>query len=158
MNPAPRIEHILVPHDFDQAAESALSYALGLAETLGARVTILHAYEMPVYGYPDAIVASFESATERKRQCGEVLQRVASRARRSSVSVDTALQQGTPWAEIVDTAERLHVDLIVMGTHGRRGIHRVLLGSVAEKVVRCAPCAVLTLHAAEAREGLAVGA
>jgi len=150
MPAVPQIQHILVPHDFGAPAESALVYALGLAEKLGARVTVLHAYEVPAYGFPDAVVASFEFASEVERRATDTLEKIRSRTRGSSGEVETMLRRGTPWAEIVAVAESLPADLIVMGTSGRTGMPRLLLGSVAEKVVRMAPCPVLTVHAAQA--------
>jgi len=151
MNPAPKIQHILVPHDFAEAADSALSYALAFAEKLGARITLLHAYEVPAYGYPDAFVASLEFSSQVEERASTLLQKVAAQARRPNVEIDAVLRRGAAWTEIVEAAERLPADLIVMGTHGRRGVSHVLLGSVAEKVVRCAPCPVLTVHAGKAR-------
>lgn len=147
MNPAPKIQRILVPHDFADAADAALAYALALADKLGARITILHAYEVPAYGYPDAFVASLEFSSEVEERASSFLQKVAAQARRPNVEIDAVLRRGSAWTEIVDAAERLPADLIVMGTHGRRGVSHLLLGSVAEKVVRCAPCPVLTVHA-----------
>lgn len=153
MNAALNIDHILVPHDFGDAAERALSVALGLAEKFGSRLTLLHAYEIPLFGYPAAMAASFEIGF---RLAEETLKRIASRARQSNVAVQTALRQGAAWQEIVGAVERLHADLVVMGTQGRRGIHRALIGSVAEKVVRCAQCPVLTVHTVEDHADAAV--
>jgi nucleotide-binding universal stress UspA family protein len=146
MSPAPSIQHILVPHDFSDTAEHALTYAVALAEKFGARVTVLHAYEAPSYGYPDALVASFEFSAEIERAALVALKSVEARARRPNVEVDTVLRRGTPWVEITAAAKERKADLIVIGTHGRRGVARALLGSVAEKVVRTAPCPVLTVH------------
>jgi len=149
MNSVPKIQRILVPHDFGEAAERALVYALALAEKLGARITVLHAYEVPAYGYPDALVAAVEFASEIERRAVEALEQIALRVRTPKVEVETTVRRGTPWAEIVKAAEQLPADLIVMGTHGRKMMPRLLLGSVAEKVVRSAQCPVLTVHAAQ---------
>lgn len=150
MPATPKFQRILVPHDFGAPAESALAYALGLADKLGAQLTVLHAYEVPDYGFPDAIVASFEFASEVERRATNALQQIQTRTRGSNREVETMLRRGTPWAEIVGVAESLPADLIVMGTNGRTGMPRLLLGSVAEKVIRSAPCPVLTVHAAQA--------
>jgi nucleotide-binding universal stress UspA family protein len=150
MNCVPRIQHILVAHDFGAAADSALAYAGGFAAKLGARVTVLHAHDVPAYADPAAFVAAFEFAAEAEQEVASTLQRVATRARAPNVEVNTVLTYGEPSAEIVNAARSLGADLIVMGTHGRKGMSHVLLGSVAEKVVRSAPCPVLTVHAAQA--------
>jgi nucleotide-binding universal stress UspA family protein len=149
MAPAPKIQRILVPHDFEETAETALTYALTLAEKLGARVTVLHAYEVPTYGYPEMLAVAVEFASEIERRAVENLEKIAREARRPNVEVDTMVRRGSPWVEIVEMAKKLPADLIVMGTHGRRGMPRLLLGSVAEKVVRSAHCPVLTMHAVQ---------
>jgi nucleotide-binding universal stress UspA family protein len=158
MRPVPNIRHILVPHDFSDTAEQALMYAVALAEKFGARVTVLHAYEAPSYGYPDALVASYEFAAEIERAATIALKGVESRIRRPNIELDTMLRRGTPWVEITAAAKERKADLIVMGTHGRRGVARALLGSVAEKVVRSAPCPVLTVHGSDGEQADAVGA
>ncbi|MGD0676429.1 MAG: universal stress protein [Polyangiaceae bacterium] len=147
MMATPDLHHILVPHDFSGTAERALGYALALAERLGARITIMHAYESPSYGYPDAVVASLEFETEIARAAKSALDGVLARFAGADVDIDTLLRRGTPWIEIGAAAESLKTDLIVMGTQGRRGLARALLGSVAERVVRTASCPVLTVRA-----------
>lgn len=150
MAPSPKIQRILVAHDFEESAATALTYALALADKLGARITVLHAYEVPTYGYPEMAAVAVEFATEIERRAVETLEKIAREARRPNVEVDTKVRRGSAWVEIVETAKQLPADLIVMGTHGRKGMPRLLLGSVAEKVVRSAPCPVLTVHGARA--------
>ncbi len=145
------IKRILVAHDFSEPADFALAYALDLAEKLGAQLTIMHAYEVPTYGYPEGPALTLEMASQIERSAQSALEGVAARACRPAVQIDTVLRHGPSWSEINAVASQLAVDLIVMGTHGRRGIARALLGSVAEKVVRTAPCAVLTVHGAGKR-------
>jgi nucleotide-binding universal stress UspA family protein len=141
-------QHILVPHDFGEPAEYALSYALDLAQKLGARVTVVHAYEvMPIVGYGEGILTSAEMLREIENAARAALDDVVKRAARPGLELKSVLRQGSPWSEIVAAAKELHVELIVMATHGRHGLARALLGSVAEKVVRTAPCPVLTVHA-----------
>jgi nucleotide-binding universal stress UspA family protein len=140
------IRHILVPHDFSETAESALEYALGLAQKVGATVTVMHSYELPTYGFPESPVMSAEVAGQIERASRAALSGIASRASRPGVDLRAVLRQGVAWSEIVALAKETNVDLLVMGTHGRRGIARMLLGSVAEKVVRAAPCPVLTVR------------
>ena len=143
------IRHILVPHDFSETAESALQYALDLAQKVGATVTVMHAYEMPTYGFPETPVMTAEMTGQIERASRQALSGVASRASRPGVDLRTVLRQGVAWSEIVAVAKETNADLLVMGTHGRRGLARMLLGSVAEKVVRASPCPVLTVRGPE---------
>ncbi len=132
-------------------AEHALVYALDLAEKLGARVTIVHAYEVPMYSYPEGPALTVEMAAQIEQAAQTALENVSERCKRPGVDLRTALRHGHAWSEINAAAKELPADLIVIGTHGRRGIARALLGSVAEKVVRTAPCPVLTVHAPESK-------
>ena len=104
---------------------------------------------MPNLGYPDAFVAAFELASAIERAAAEALERLAAREELAAAKVETLLRKGTPWVEIVAASESLNADLIVMGTHGRKAVSRLLLGSIAEKVVRAAHRPVLTVHAPE---------
>lgn len=142
MNP---VNHILVPTDFEPSADQALDLALELAEKLDAKVTIMHAYALPPVGYATAIpwpIADLESAARR------ALDGVVQKARARKADVDSVLVMGNPWDQVLEVAKQRGADLIVMGTHGRRGIARVLIGSTAEKVVRLSPIPVLTVSAA----------
>lgn len=140
------IRHILVPHDFGETAQHAFDYAMDLAEKLGASVTVMHAYEVPVYGFPDGVVLTSEMSGQIERAARTALDGVAARGARPGVTVRVALRQGPAWSEIDGAARQLEADLVVMGTHGRKGVARALLGSVAEKVVRTASVPVLTVH------------
>jgi nucleotide-binding universal stress UspA family protein len=140
--------HILVPHDFGEPAEYALSFALDLAQKLGARVTVMHAYEiMPAMGSGEGIWMSAEMLREIANAARTALDDIVKRSARPGLEVKSVLRQGPPWSEIDAAAKELNAELIVMATHGRHGLARALLGSVAEKVVRTAPCPVLTVHA-----------
>ena len=139
------VKHILVPHDFSDAAGRATSLALDLAEKMGARVTLLHVYDVS-YGFPEGAALTVQMAREFETAARTALDGVASRTRRQGVEVMSLLRQGTPWRVIGDVAKESSVDLIVMGTQGRRGLARWMLGSTAERVVRTAPCPVLTVH------------
>jgi nucleotide-binding universal stress UspA family protein len=141
--------HILVPHDFSDTAQQALAFAVDLAAKLGAKITIVHAYEVPSYGYPDGVALTAEVADGIRRAAETALEGVAARTRRPGLEVQALLRQGPAWSEINACARESHAELIVMGTHGRHGLARALLGSVAEKVVRTAPCPVLTVHGPE---------
>ncbi len=137
--------HILVPHDFSDTAGGALSYAVELAGKLQARITIMNAYELPNYGYPDGAL-TLEVIQDIQRSSEEGLKAVGAKVRRPGLEVEEVVRQGPAWWEIDAVAKETKADLIVMGTHGRKGFTRALLGSVAEKVVRTAPCPVLTVR------------
>lgn len=138
---------ILVPVDFSETSNFALDYAIDMATKLGASVTVMHAFELPIYGFPDdALVASAEVAPGIVNGSTQALAATLADRKKSGVTLESALRQGPADKEIVDLARLAGADLIVMGTHGRRGLARALLGSVAEKVVRTAPCPVLTVH------------
>jgi nucleotide-binding universal stress UspA family protein len=143
------IQRIIVPHDFSETANRALEYGLGLAERLGASVTVVHAYEIPVYGFPEGPVVTTEMAGQIEKASRSAMDALAKRAKRPGVEVSFALRQGPAWSEIQAVAKETKADLVVIGSHGRRGLSRALLGSVAEKVVRTAPCPVLTVRSSE---------
>lgn len=141
------IKHILVAHDFGDTAQLALDYALDLAERLSARVTVVHAYEIPVYGFPEGFALTADVIGRIQEIASKALDGVVQHARRPGVQVDAMLRQGSAWSEIAAAASETNAGLVVIGTHGRRGLAHALLGSVAEKVVRTAPCPVLTVRA-----------
>jgi nucleotide-binding universal stress UspA family protein len=146
MTNSPRIQRILVPHDFSETAQCALDYALDLAEKFEARLTIVHTYEVPILSYPEGPAITAEMIQQVQSAAKTALDGLVSRTQRPDVGVDGILRQGSAWSEIIAAATEAKADLIVIGTHGRRGLSRALLGSVAEKVVRGASCPVLTVH------------
>lgn len=136
---------ILVPTDFSANADQALDYACALAGKLGATVRLVHALASPPTGLQVAL--SEEILENMVAEHREAVDKLAS-ARRDLASIgDSIVEVGDPRDTIVGTAESLGVDLIVMGTQGRRGLSRVVMGSVAEDVIRHAPCPVLTVRA-----------
>jgi len=137
------IKHILVPTDFSAPSDRALSMAVDLALTFKARITLLHVWSMPNVGYAEALAwPTNEMESAARRTLSEAQARVSERL----PDVDTVLQLGRDWQVIIDVAKERAVDLIVMGTHGRHGLPRVILGSVTEKVVRLSPIPVLTVN------------
>jgi nucleotide-binding universal stress UspA family protein len=144
------IKKILVATDFSAGAAVAIDQALDLARAFGATVTLLHVYSLPTYVFPDGstFVAGAEVTARIERDVEDALSRAARDAeQRSGVTVLTRSQIGAPWHEIVSAAA--DYDLVVMGTHGHTGLRHLLLGSVAEKVVRHAPSPVLTVRVPE---------
>jgi nucleotide-binding universal stress UspA family protein len=146
----PPIRRILVPHDFSETAEKAFGLALALAAKLGASLTLLHVYEVPSYAFAEGVPLPVSLTEEIAAAARSALEVLAGRAAQEGVPIATLLRQGAAWSEIAAAAKEPGADLIVMGTHGRRGVARMLLGSVAEKVVRTAPCPVLTVHGNDA--------
>jgi len=141
-----RVRHILVAHDFSETGEHALELALDLATELHARVTIMHAFEVPTLTYPgEGLAMTTEVADGLRKASAEALDRLVARARGPGLEIRTLLREGRAWSEIDSAAKETDADLIVMGTHGRQGLARALMGSTAERVVRTAPCPVLTV-------------
>jgi nucleotide-binding universal stress UspA family protein len=138
------IRRILVATDFSDAADGALKFAIDLARAFGATITLVHAYEIPLGGFPDdSFVASAETALQIADVVESALDGCAGRHRASGVPIETVLASDVPVHAIVDEALRSNADLIVLGTHARHGLAHALLGSVAEKVVRSATQPVL---------------
>ncbi|MDP9150265.1 MAG: universal stress protein [Myxococcota bacterium] len=138
---------ILVPTDFSESSERALDWALDLAARLGASVTVMHAYEIPIVGFPDgALIATPELASRISDAAGAALDKTVARLQGRGVKVDGLLRDGVAFEEITRAADELDADLIVVGTHSRRGLARALLGSVAENVIRSSPRPVLTIQ------------
>jgi nucleotide-binding universal stress UspA family protein len=139
---------ILVPTDFSEQSRHALGLAQRLARALGSELTLLHVLsEATLYdeGFMSsagvqAVIASANEWAERK------LAEWADATRAEGAPVKTAMRTGPAHREIVAAAKEMNADLIVIGTHGRGGLDRMLLGSVAERVVRLAPCAVLSVR------------
>jgi nucleotide-binding universal stress UspA family protein len=138
------VQHVLVPIDFSATADRALTYAIALAQQLHARLTLLHALDLTPVTMEDmtaGMTATYLDDLETDAQ--HLLQASLERVQRAGLQGDSLLVQGTPAQTIVDAASEQQVDLIIMGTHGRTGLAHVFLGSVAEHVVRQAPCPVL---------------
>lgn len=144
---SPLISNIVVGTDFSESAAYALDYAIQLATQLQAKLTVVHVYELPVYSMPDgAIMVTAEMAARVADAAQGQLDQLVQQKARQGVTVKGVLRQGTAWQEMDDVAKKERADLIVVGTHGRRGLSHMLLGSVAEKIVRTASCPVLTLR------------
>lgn len=141
---------ILVPHDFSPHADHALAYATELAKRLDATVHVVHAIGIPTFGAPELGLA-FTAATIDKLVADSqaALDRITASHRNSARVGKVLVRTGDARDMILQVAEELGADLVVMGTHGRRGLSRALLGSVAETVVRTSPIPVLTIRAAK---------
>ena len=142
------IRHILAPTDFSDYSKKALSDALELAQTFGAKLSLLHVVEPPPYPIEGFVPPTMgaDLLADLERQASAELAQVLPDAQEATVEVTRAVAIGSPSQKIVETAEAEHVDLILMATHGRTGLSHLLIGSVAERVVRTAPCPVLTIR------------
>ena len=143
------LHRILVPTDFSKNSDVALSYAVALAEKFGATLFLLYVVQDLALFIPDAVAVAppiappVEQFTAAAR---EALERVVQTSNLAGMNVQREVRQGAPFYEIIRLAKEKNIDLIVMGTHGHTGLTHVLLGSVTEKVVRKAPCPVLTVR------------
>src|SRR5262249_9594727 len=134
---------------FSKYSQVALTYAVALAEKFGAELHLLHVVQDLAVFIPDAVAVAppiappLEQFTAAAR---EALERVVRENGLEQRTVHREIREGTPFYEIIRFAREQDIDLIVMGTHGHSGLAHMLLGSVTEKVVRKAPCPVLTVR------------
>ena len=140
-------KRVLHPTDFSPAAEPAFRYALDVAKRHGAVLILLHVVE-PLSPFADEIYIAVKAAA---REAAEAAARthfdaLLVRAKAAEVPAADVLRYGRAADEIAAAAATEHADLIVMGTHGRQGLRRLVLGSVAQQVVATAPCPVVTVH------------
>ena len=149
-----KLKHILVPVDFSDCSKKALEYALPLAQEHNAVITLLFVVE-PAYGAGEYGGVDYSNLKRDAKEHGErELDKLATDELHRDVSVVSLVRTGSPSREIIEAAESLPADLIVISTHGRTGLKHVFLGSVAEHVVQRAPCPVLVVRERE-REILA---
>jgi universal stress protein A len=142
------IHHLLTPTDFSAPATQAVTAAFELAQTFGAKLSLLHVIEVPVYAIEVALPLE-----DLERDARRELALLLPEAEAAHVGVTRLVDMGVPYQKIVETATAEQVDLIVMATHGRTGLSHLVLGSVAERVVRMAPCPVLTIRPLGDRSG-----
>ena len=138
---------IVVPTDFSETSEGALRAAVGMAKKYGAELVVLHVYAVPVYAFPDgAYIAPANLAAEISIAAQRGLDALEQRLLGEKVPMRFLLREGNADEEIRAVAEEVRADLIVVGTHARRGLSRALLGSVAETVIRTVDVPVLVVH------------
>lgn len=135
-------KHILVATDFGEHAARAVDVALGLAEKFDAQLTLLHAHYIAPPAYDVGVAWPVEALAGAAQKA---LDETLAKAKQRYPKCEATLEVGYPSDVVVRTAKQRGCDLIVIGTHGRRGVSRMVLGSVAEKVVRTAPVPVLTI-------------
>jgi universal stress protein A len=142
------IRQILAPTDFSEFSKQAVQCAYELAQTFGAKLLLLHVVELLVYPV-EIFLPSPEGTTlldDLEHQARLGLAQLLPKAEDGTVEVLCQTVGGTPYLRIVEIAAAEKVDLIVMSTHGRTGLSHLVMGSVAERVVRMAPCPVLTIR------------
>lgn len=141
---------IVVPTDFSDCAEEAWGLAQRLAVVSGAELVLVHVLvETPLFNEGPFTMGRVQKVYEAARKWGQDnLDAWMAQAQAKGLKGHVVLRTGVPYREIVDLVSDERADLVVIGTHGRGGIDRALLGSVADRVVRLAPCPVLTVRAA----------
>ena len=138
---------IVVATDFGPESDRAMQYAIELAKKFDAGLYVVHGFVIPAMPGPEAgLPLPPDVITSMERAAKKGLDEVVTRYGKSGVPVEAHLKWEDPRHAVVDAAKELKADLVVIGTHGRKGLKRALLGSVAESVVRFAPCPVLTVR------------
>ncbi len=139
-------KNILVPIDFSEQSEKAATAACALAAKTGATVHLLHAYLIPVESVGLALTVSQKYVEQFVQDSKTQLQELVARLCPNASVGPLLVESGDPREVIVHKAKDLNAELIVMGTHGRRGLIHAIMGSVAESVARSAPCSVLVVR------------
>ena len=146
------IKNILVPTDFSDFSRYALNYAVAFAQAFGAKITLIHVTPERELDSIRQVSTYFEPGQlenllkERESEDRKQLEEFILAELKKGITVETIHKVGIPFLDIIKTAKQRGVDLIVIATHGRSGLSHMLFGSVAEKVVRQAPCPVLSIR------------
>ena len=142
------IKNILVPIDFSNYSKNALRYAVNFAKLFKSKVYLVYVVEPVIYpsDFSMGQVTFPVNDLEMNVRAKDELNNLAKTEIGSEIEVETLIKTGKPFVEINETASELDIDLIVIATHGHTGMEHLLFGSTAEKVVRKAPCPVLTLR------------
>ena len=144
-----RIRRILCASDLSKTSGKALISAIDLAKANRARLTIIHAHVPIVPLVPEQYLEAStwdRVDTETRRWAGRQVEKLTEKARKRGVRASAMMVTGDPAQQIVRMARSKRADLIVVGTHGRRGFSKFFLGSVAERVIATAPCPVMTVR------------
>ncbi len=145
-----QIKTILFPTDFSQGARAAMDYAISLAQDYKAKLILLYVIQdisIAEWYIPSSISAA-DLVADMQKSATREMEKWAAEAGGKVSNVETLIERGVPFVEIIRTAKERAADLLVIGTHGRTGIDHMLFGSTAEKVVRKSPCPVLTVRMA----------
>jgi nucleotide-binding universal stress UspA family protein len=142
------LNRILVGVDFEPPSFAALDWAVDLALQLGAKVTVLHTFEIPIVGIPDGAFIASADHVSRLMEAGQKSLTAAVQVRADrGVELTSLLREGVAWETIHQVADEVDAGLIAIGTHGRTGVARALLGSIAEKTIRTARRPVVVVRA-----------
>ncbi len=146
------IQRILCPVDFSSCSDQALQSALKLAKGFGATLELMHVVQTPTYVMPMMPLGGVpvDLMRDQPERLKAQLDKVRDRHLSEHSMITTSVHEGVVHAKIIERAQETAADLIVIGTHGHTGLTHVLLGSVAERVVRMAPCPVLTIGPGQA--------
>ncbi len=138
------VKKILMPTDFSELSGKTIQETLPMVKQLEAEVIFLHVLER--LDHPDDMTALFdEGYAYLMDRSKALLNDLVVKAKEEGIEAEGELKNGVPYIEIVGLAEKMEVDLIVMGTHGRKGFNHLMMGSQAERVIRNAPCSVMAM-------------
>jgi len=144
----PEIKKVLVPIDFSDYSKSSLRFAVNFTKTFNAQLYLIYVVEPVIYP-PDFSMGQIAIPSvdlEMDKRAEEELKKLAEEEIPSDIVSKIIVKTGKPFIEIIETAEEEDIDLIIISTHGHTGVEHILFGSTAEKVVRKAPCPVLSLR------------
>jgi nucleotide-binding universal stress UspA family protein len=145
-----QIKTILFPTDFSNGARAAMDYALSLAQDYQAKLILLYVIQdiSIAEWYIPSTLSVADLVEDMQKSAWKEMDKWAAEAAGRVTDVEKLVERGVPFVEIIRTSKEKKADMIVIGTHGRTGIDHMLFGSTAEKVVRKAPCPVLTVRVA----------
>ena len=143
------IKHILVPTDFGQCANHALDAAVSLATRFNAKLTLAHVCEIPISAYAMYAQGLVFPAENLEGEAQKALDSATEELKKRYPNSDSVMRSGATVEELIAIRDEIGADLIVMGTHGRHGVSRMLLGSMAEEVIRMSGVPVLTIPSQE---------
>ncbi len=139
-------KHILLATDFGESSNQALRVATELASQFEAKLTLVHIWEFPRYGYTESLPVPVDYLDEISNGAEACMAETVASIKEQCPNARSVVKMGNIGDEVLKTVEEERPDLLVVGTHGRRGLKRAVLGSVAEKLVRTSPVPVLTVH------------
>ena len=144
----PDISKVLVPIDFSDYSKNALKYAVSFVNRFNSQLFLVYVVEPIIYP-PDFSMGQIAIPAvdlDIDKRAADELKKLADQEIPANIKVKTIVKTGKPFIEIIETAREEDIDLIIIATHGHTGMEHILFGSTAEKVVRKAPCPVLTLR------------
>jgi nucleotide-binding universal stress UspA family protein len=139
------LRRILVPVDYSKESEHALAFAVGFAEQFGAELVVIHVQYIPADVYPYTLYITDKVRQDIRAREQERLESWCSERGKGGANLRTLVEIGEARSLLPDLARREDVDLVVIGTRGSSGLRHLVLGSTAERVVRLAPCPVITV-------------